>query len=190
MASEGPLYPGTVTTEAGPSGDNNWSNATAVRLGADDGSEATITAASFDNNDHSWRLKAANFGFSIPGGATIDGILVEIEQRRFNGAARDQEVRLYDSTAALVGDEKATATAWPATATIASYGGSTDDWNAGLDDVDINDPDFGVAHIVAATSNNTDIGVDFIRITVYYTAAATLPIPSVGFPQGWGVGRW
>ena len=175
MASQGPLYPGTVTSEVGPSGDNDWVNAGGIS--ADDGSEADITAATYDANDHSFRLKAQNFGFSIPAGSTIDGILVEIEQRRFAGAAEDQEVRLYDSTGTLVGDDKQTATAWPGTATIASYGGAADTWNAGLDDVDINDPDFGVAHIVLATAANTDIGVDFIRVTVTYTEPPATLLP-------------
>lgn len=173
MASQGPFYPTIVSTEVGPSGDNDWIGPTEVA--SNDGIEAQITAATYDANDHSYRLKATNFGFSIPAGATIDGILVEIEQRRFAGAAEDQEVRLYNAAGTLVGDDKQTATAWPGTATIASYGGSTDTWNAGLTDTDINDPDFGVAHIVLATAANTDIGVDFIRVTVFYTAAPASP---------------
>lgn len=165
MASQGPFYPATITTEAGPSGDNDW--LTASNVGADDGSEAQITHATFDANDHSFRLKAQNFGFTVTG--TVVGITVEIEQRRFAGAAEDQEVRLYDAAGALAGDDKQTATAWPATATIATYGGVADTWNAGLTAADVNDPDFGVALIVLATAANTDIGVDFIRVTVEYT---------------------
>lgn len=168
MASQGPLYPATVTTEIGPSGDNDWLNASNV--GADDGSEAQITAATYDANDHSYRLKARNLGFSVSG--TIDGIVVEIERRAFAGAAEDQEVRLSDAAGTLVGDDKQKATAWPSTATIDTYGTSTDTWNAGLTAADINDPDFGVALIVLATAANTDIGVDFIRATITYTAAA------------------
>lgn len=56
MPSAGPLYPGTVATEVGPSGDNDWVNPTNV--GADDGTEAQITAATYDAVDHSYRLKA------------------------------------------------------------------------------------------------------------------------------------
>lgn len=186
MPSQGPLYPGTVTTEIGPSGDNDWTNP--GNISANDGSEAQITAATYDTGDHSYRLRAQNFGFTIPAGATIDGIVVEIEQRSFAGAAEDQEVRLYNGTGTLVGDDKQTATAWPGTATIATYGGSTDDWNAGLTDADVNDVDFGVAHIVLATANNTDIGVDFIRVTVHYTEApVSIPqrlSPPI-LPAGW-----
>jgi len=173
VASEGPLYPGTVTTEIGPSGDNDW--LTASNISADDGSEAQITAATYDAGDHSYELKASNFGFTVPAGATIDGIVVEIEQRRFAGAASDQKVRLMDSTGAEVGDDKQTDTAWPGTATIATYGSSTDTWTSGLDQADIVSSAFGVKHVVQADAANTDIGVDFVRITVYYTAGEPPP---------------
>lgn len=177
MASQGPLYPGTVTTEVGPSGDNDWTSP--GNVGADDGVEAQVTAASYDANDHTWRLKAQNFGFTIPAGATIDGIIVEIERRAFAGAAEDQEVRLYNAAGTLVGDDKQTATAWPSTVGVATYGSSTDTWNASLTATDVNDVDFGVALIVLATAANTDIGVDYIRATVHYTVASQTVSPEL-----------
>lgn len=179
MASQGPLYPGTVTTEAGPSGDNDWVNPSNV--GANDGSEAQVTHATYDSGDHSYRLQATNFGFSIPTGATIDGIVVEIDRRCFAGSAVDNEVRLYNGSGLLVGDNKASATAWPATSAIATYGGSTDNWAAGLTAASFNSA-FGVSLIVAATAANVDIGVDFVRVTVYYTEDTSIvltPTPVV-----------
>lgn len=169
MATAGPRYPGFIATEAGPSGDNDWLNPS--NIGADDGAEAQITAATYDAGDHSFRLIAQNFGFDadVPAGSTIDGILVEIDRRDFAGDAQDQEVRLYDSTGALVGDDKQTATSWPTTSAVASYGGSADTWAAGLDANDIRSSGFGVALIVLANAANTDIGVDFIRVTVTYS---------------------
>ena len=170
MATAGPRYPGTTSSETGPSGDNDWLSTSPI--GADDGSEAQITAATFDAADHSFRLIASNFGFDadIAAGSTINGITVEIDRRCFAGAAQDQEVRLYDSSATLVGDDKQTATAWPATLTVATYGSSSDTWSAGLDADDIRSANFGVALIVLADGANTDIGVDFIRVTIDYTA--------------------
>jgi hypothetical protein len=183
MATAGPRYPGTVATEIGPSGDNDW--LTASNVGADDGSEAQITAATYDAADHSYRLKATNFGFDvdIPTGSTINGITVEIDRRAFAGAAQDQEVRLYDSTATLVGDDKQTATAWPATLGIVAYGGAADTWTSGLDAADIRSTGFGVALIVLADAANTDIGVDFIRVSVDYTAPAPSGTGAIGVPS-------
>ncbi len=182
MPSDGPRYPGTVATEIGPSGDDDWVSPTNVS--ADDGTQAQITAASFDATDQSYRLKATNFGFDavVPAGATINGITVEIDRRCFAGAAQDQEVRLYDSSATLVGDDKQTATAWPATLETVSYGGASDTWNASLDADDIRSSSFGVALIVLADGANTDIGVDFIRVTVDYT-------PPPDPPTAYGSGR-
>jgi hypothetical protein len=182
MATAGPRYPGTVATEIGPSGDNDW--LTASSIGADDGSEAQITAATYDATDHSYRLKATNFGFSadIPAGSTINGITVEIDRRCFAGAAQDQEVRLYDSTGTLVGSDKQTATAWPATLAVATYGSSSDTWASGLDADDIRSAGFGVALIVLADGANTDIGVDFIRVTVDYTPPAPSGTGAISVP--------
>lgn len=173
MASQGPRYPGTVATQSVlPEDDNDWT--TPGNVSADDGAEATITAATYDANDISFRLKAQNLGFTIPSGATIDGILVEIEKRDAAiGAAVDYRVQLFDAAGALVGTNKAdTVTDWPTAATIVSYGGATDTWAASPTAAMVNDVDFGVALAVEATAANTDIFVDFIRITVYYTEGA------------------
>lgn len=169
MASSGPLYPTVMTTQSVlPEDDNDWTNP--GNIGADDNAEAQITAATYDANDISFRLKAQGFGFAIPAGATIDGILVDVAQRRFAGAAVDNRVQLLDEAGALVGDNKATATAWPGVETNVQYGGSADTWNwATVTPAKINDPDFGVVVSVKATAANTDIGVDYIRVTVYYT---------------------
>ena len=169
MATAGPRYPGTTASEVGPSGDNDWISTSPIT--ADDGTEAQITAATYDAGDHSYRLKATNFGFDadVPAGSTINGITVEIDRRDFAGDAQDQEVRLYDSTGTLVGDDKQTADSWPATLAIATYGGAADTWTSGLDADDIRSAGFGVALIVLANSANTDIGVDFIRVTIDYT---------------------
>lgn len=187
MATAGPRYPATTATEIGPSGDDNWVNP--ANVGANDGSNATITAATYDATDHSYRLKATNFGFDadIAAGSTINGITVEIERQATAGTAEDQEVRLYDSTATLVGDDKQTAVAWPTGAMgVATYGGSADMWTSGMDADDIRSANFGVALIVLANSANTDIAVDYIRVTIDYTPPATVPQAGwYGTQAGW-----
>ena len=185
MASEGPKYPGTVETQAGGTGENsdNWVNP--GNIVSDNGSEAQITAATFDAGDQSFRLIARNFGFTVPAGATIDGLIVEIDRRRFAGAASDFRVQIYDQGAgAFRGDNKAAAaTAWPATLSIATYGASNDLWNAAanLTQAFVTSTAFGIALSVDADAANTDIGVDFIRTTVHYTAAAGGAAPNTWF---------
>lgn len=182
MATAGPRFPGTATTELLlPEDDNDWLNPT--NIGADDGSEASITAATYDAGDVSTILRAYNFGFSIPAGSTIDGITVEIERRDGGiGAASDHRVQLFSDivadAASFVGANKAaTATDWPVAATIATYGGVADTWTASPTVAMVNGANFGVGLSVDADAANTDIFVDFIRMTITYTppAAPTSP---------------
>ena len=174
MATQGPNFPGTVTTESVlPEDDNDWVNA--GNVSADDGSEAVITAPTYDANDISFQLQARNLGFTIPSGSTIDGITVEIEKRVDAGAAVDNRVQFTDETGTLAGENKADATAWPGTTTIITYGSSIDTWTLSPTVDMVNDPDFGVTLSVEATAANTDIAVDFIRVTIDYTPPVAGP---------------
>lgn len=177
MASQGPFFPGTATSET--SGDANevtWTNP--GNVGADDATEASITAATFDSPDPSFYLYARGFGFTIPAGATVDGIVVEVDRRSIiANSGIDREIRLANSVGVLIGDDKHDAvTVWPSTSTVKTYGGAADTWNTGLSAADlltmVNDPDFGVYFQAQANIANADIGVDFIRVTVHYTEAA------------------
>lgn len=171
MASEGPRFPGTMASVLETGDDNAWVNP--GNVAADDGAEAQVTDATFDANDQTAALRCSTFGFGIPSDATIDGVIVEVEQRRFAGAARDHQVQLFSSPGTLIGNNKATATAWPATATIASYGGAADAWGASLTPAIVNASTFGVSVKAFATSANTDVGIDFVRLTIHYTPAAS-----------------
>lgn len=180
MASQAST-PATVETLANaPESANNWTNPANAAI--DDATEAQITAATYDNGDISYLLLPFSFGFAIPAGATIDGIVVEIDRRCFAGSAVDNRVQLAKGTAFanLVGTNKASATAWPTTSTIATYGSPTDLWGATWTPAEVNDnaisTAFAVFLSVKATANNTDVGVDFIRATVYYTEASSGPV--------------
>ncbi|MDF2751664.1 MAG: putative Ig protein [Gaiellaceae bacterium] len=189
MASQGPNFPSTATAVA--SGDANevtWTNP--GNVGADDGTQAEVTAATFDSPDPTFYLYARGFGFTIPAGSTIDGIVVEIDRRSITaGGGIDRELRLSDANGALIGDSKHDAvTVWPQPSTIKTYGGTTDTWNTGLSAANllamVNDPDFGVYFQAQANIANADIGVDFIRITVHYTETAVPPTPGGGIAGG------
>ena len=161
-------YPGTIGTQSiNPEDDNDWVNPS--NIGADDAAYASVVAPQFDTGDITYRLKAQNFGFTIPTG-TIDGIKVEIE--RYNDAGetgKDYRVQLLDADGNLVGDNKAAVGDWETTPTIKSYGGATDKWSASPTVAMVNDADFGVVLSAEATADNADIYVDFIRITIYYS---------------------
>lgn len=186
MATQGPLYPGTAASLANAGSSENANGWTSpANVGANDATEATITAATYDSPDISELLVASNFGFTVPAGSTIDGITVEIDRDCTAGAASDNRVQLAKGTAFanLVGSNKAaTATSWPGATATVSYGAANDLWGAAWSDTDINSSGFAVMLSVQADAANTDIGVDFVRVTVNYTPPAAAPPPPLVMP--------
>lgn len=164
MASSGPLSAGTGATTTG------WANPTNVT--ASDDARATISDASvgaFVSND----LRALTFGFAIPTGATVDGIVVEIE-RSVNATTqtpRDHTIQLQKLDNTPVGDNKASGTTWPTTDAYATYGSSSDLWGLTWTPAEINATGFGVYMKVQtnAGKGGPQFRVDHVRITVYYT---------------------
>lgn len=167
MASQGPLNPGTVADDAshGP-GSNVWSNPS--NAAASDNAYAIYTLSAGNRPSH--YLKATNFGFSIPSGATIDGIIVEIEKSTGgSGTVTDDEVKIVKADGSIGTTNKALAGDWPAEQ-YHTYGGATDKWGETWTDANINDVDFGV--VISAnrvTGTTPSARVDHIRITVHYT---------------------
>lgn len=123
-------------------------------------------------------LKANNFGFSVPTGATILGIKVEVERSRTGGTTgevRDSQVKIVKADGSTGTQNKAdTVTNWPTTDAYATYGSFSDLWGETTwKPQDINNSNFGV--VVAATGStsttNRTANVDHIRITVTYVRA-------------------
>lgn len=187
MASQGPRFPATAASlaNAGTS-ENSDAWTTPSNVFSDNGVESTIVAASYDSPDIGQLLVASNFGFTIPADATIDGIIVEIERRSIvANSGKDFRVQLATGTtfASLVGTNKAVpATIWPTAATIATYGGAADTWASGLTAAQINAAGFAVFLSAQANIANADIGVDFIRVTVHYTAITSVSPDPVAAP--------
>ena len=171
MVDTGAISPQTMADDSS-TGDVAWSNPDNAKVS--DNVYATCYDGSGDASTGHY-LKATNFGFSIPSGATINGILVEIEKKRTGGtygAVKDNIVKLVKADGTLGATDKAdTATTWPTTDTYTPYGSSSDLWVDSWDDTKINDIDFGVV-LSAKSASSLDgwrASVDHIRITVYYT---------------------
>ena len=168
MSTAGPNSPGTVVndTAAGTVAWSNPSNATSSNNSyAETG---TLFAASTTNY-----LKATNFGFSIPSGATINGITVDVEMMiKFAGAdIRDQAVRIVKGGTIGSTDKSRAGVDWPASDAYITYGSSSDLWGESWTDSDINSSTFGFAIRGIYIGAKTAVGqIDHIRITVTYTA--------------------
>lgn len=168
MASQGPNSPAASANNLS-FGSVPWADNENVV--AEDGAVASATV---DMGMPSNYLAATEFGFTIPAGATIDGILVEVK-RRSDGLSdlRDARVRLIKG-GTIQSTDKASASSWPGSLTYASYGGSADLWGNTWTAADINATDFGVAFAAELNGFVPPGGaeVDHIRITLYYTGAA------------------
>jgi hypothetical protein len=166
-SSQGPNNPASAATGGGWSTINNaFASDNAYAQG-----QALANAVSPITN-----LRVTNFGFSVPSGATIDGVVCEIE-RKINSTfrnSRDGVVQLTKNGTNTVGSNKASATVWPLSDAYATYGAAADLWGTTWTDSDINASTFGVVINGVRDSGkagSTIWNVDHVRITVYYTAA-------------------
>lgn len=149
--------------------------------GADWGTPSNITAE--DSNSAgalidkggglSDYLRGTNLGFSLPTGATIDG--VELQIRVSSGSTNtvyDEFVYLVENGSIISNcDNKASGSYWTDTENTRIYGGSTDAWGCSLNPTIINSSTFGFQ--VMATHNGivTDkyAYVYWAKLRVHYT---------------------
>lgn len=116
-------------------------------------------------------LKATNFSFSIPSGATIDGIVVEVEKAKSgSGTITDARARIVKG-GTIGSTDKSNASAWPTSDTYTTYGSPSDVWGDSWASGDINASNFGFAISAVSSGSSATASVDHIRITINYTTA-------------------
>lgn len=120
-------------------------------------------------------LTVSDFGFAIPAGATINGIVLEVEKKRTaggtSGIVEDNGLQIMKG-GVLVGPNKSQyGIDWPLTDTYVTYGTSTDLWGTTWTPAEINASDFGVslASISYVCGATITTSIDHVRMTVYYT---------------------
>lgn len=161
MASQGPLGPssGVEDTSVGNRAWSGYGNIT-----ADDSSYCTVA---YGGSGTSYYVKASGFGFSIPSGATIDGILVEWKLRD-DYDLRESAIRIMKG-GAIGATNKSTNAVFPAESFV-SYGSSSDLWGETWTYSDINASDFGSVFSAQQGPIGYLFGsINYVRITVYYT---------------------
>lgn len=133
----------------------------------------SVTHSTYDTNDIAYRLDHTNFGFDIPAGSTIDGITVEIDRYKSTGGAEDFRVHLMIAGSPDITENKADLDLWASsdTDTYTVYGSASDTWGVSPSESDVENSGFGVTLCVRAKSNNTDIHVDHVRMTIDYTVS-------------------
>ncbi len=173
--SSGPNSGATFADDSG-TGSIAWSST--GNVATNDGTYALAGGITTPDTTH--YLKATNFGFSIPVGATINGIVVQwiklSDENTFAAFIKDNAVRIVKggtigSTDKSIGTDWAYQGAGPGSYT--SYGSSSDLWGGTWTASDINSSTFGAAISAkcSATCTNANAYLDNVIITVYYTVA-------------------
>ncbi len=132
----------------------------------------TTASASLLATGTSHYLELTDFGFSIPVGATITGVVVQINHGHTGGVVVDSTVKLVKG-GAITGTDQASGANWPNELQSLTYGGTSDMWGLALTPADVNASDFGV--VLSATASGALLAafVDYIRIKVSYTTTST-----------------
>jgi len=166
-ASQGPLYAGTVSN-FNDGGTTPWSNPANAQ-----GNNTSTAATSSPPMewDTTQRLRATNFGFTIPEGSTIDGVMTEIEYTaNANNRFRDiSNMLLVNGVEA--GDEHSIGANWTTTKVFAPLGGADDVWGAQLTPEIVNASNFGISIKGERYHRQAVAGSVFrMRMTIFYTA--------------------
>src|SRR3989338_11181128 len=177
-ATSGQVYPTLgVTIAESPWLDNNWTNPTNIY--SDDAATAYVIAASYDNGDQTYVLKATGFDFSaIPDGSTINGVTARMNAwyRSGQGSGAMDLCQLLDVSKAKVGTNQCATQVALLTnnTTIVTKGGAADKWGNALTTAWIKDPDFGIALGIKSTAANTDADIDYVTLEIDYTPPAAI----------------
>jgi len=153
-------------------GSTNWTNPGNVT--ASDDSYAGFFAQL--NGDSSKDLDCTNFGFSIPAGATINGIQANIERNGFD--ITDVSIKLLngDGAGGESAQDKSLGASWSNSDTVDSFGGPTDTWGETWSVSDVNSSNFGIRIQCQDNAGGFpqilgSANIDHVEITVYYTAS-------------------
>lgn len=172
MATQGPFYGGIAYNNTGI-GSANWTLSPGGTTALTNDGATDLAAAAVASNAITRFLVFRNEGFTIPTGATINGVTVTTRLRVTGTLPAAFNVKLWNGTSTTVNNSIGTQKALTPTGVYAVYtlGGSADLWGATLTDTIVNGVGFGTALWVTATAAPAagTIFVDYASITVTYT---------------------
>lgn len=171
MASSGPNSGGTFSDDSSV-GTTAWTNVSNAAS-----SNNLYAQCALNSGIDSHYLKCTNFGFAIPGGSTIDGVIVIVECYTSQIGIEDKAAYLVKG-GSIVGSNKKNASQWDDSVdTNMSHGGVADLWGTTLTVSDVNASNFGF--VIQATNTSPKFSgtayIDHITITVYYTESSGTP---------------
>lgn len=189
-------YPSaTGTISSSPYDDQNWSNASYIQ--ADDGNYATCAPSTASG--YSYIIRGNNYAPSIPSGATIDGVEVELRSiatYAHSGLPYDEDlshlvyIQLMSDASTFIGTAKTTFSNpdWGLSYNPGwgydnkTVGTSSDTWGASLTPTIVNAYGFGVGLAIQTNEAGTTNYLGAVRIRIYYHSSETVPIAAGGGP--------
>jgi hypothetical protein len=167
------LDPATCTSVTGI-GTVAWTNpGNAVST---DGNYAT---AKVNNGIVTNYLLCVGYGFTIPAGATINGITVSVTRSSSGAPTGTNDAAVRTVKAGVIGTtDRSTGTTYTNADVVEAHGNAADLWGTTWTPADINNANFGAAFAAVksgASGGSRTISVDDIQIAVDYT----VPVPVV-----------
>jgi len=174
--SQGPNSPATANFSANgclSCPGSEWNNYNNIMVA--DGQEADVGLPAFPMCFqsvcyYSRALLAENFNFSVPISGIITGVMAEVICRTSGGIVNDTIVRLISSGQQAGNNNVPGSSPWLSTATVVTYGSSSDLWGYTLSPDTVNQPGFGLSIMVKNSSSSIgNAFVDHVRMTVFYS---------------------
>jgi len=167
---QSPTANAAVTSSAG---DNNGYEVNAANANADDGlyavdnNSGTGASTSCTSNAKD-KHRYSNYGFNVPGGATIQGIEVRLNARvdSTTGAPKICVQLSWDGGATWTTAKSTTTLATVETTRI--LGGVSDTWGRTWSSGDFSDANFRVRLIDVASNTSRDFSLDWVAVRVRY----------------------
>ncbi|TNC96195.1 MAG: hypothetical protein FD121_1205 [Gallionellaceae bacterium] len=141
-------------------------------------SNNAFSTISLNDGQVSNYLRCTGYGFAIPAGATITGIVVNVERKASStNSIRDAAMRLVKEVAGapvIQTPDRSTLTNYTTADVVEAHGGAADLWGGAWTPADINSTNFGAA--VASQKPGTaggarTVSVDHMSVTVRYTTS-------------------
>jgi hypothetical protein len=163
MADTGWLNLTTFTSVGGSAAWSNPGNA----VSSDNTYATQTTVVTAANNGY---LHGVQLASTVPSGATINGIEVQIEVKGSSTSCRFDTVQLIIA-GTKSGSNLSTGTAPTTSDAVYTYGGATTLWGLTPSDTDVNGATFGVAFRFKKSGKGTVVtSVDQVQMKIYYTA--------------------
>lgn len=147
-----------------------WSNVT--RVTADDGSFTSTTLHDATNQCQTYTIQASDFGFSVPTGATIVGIELQIEIGAWPTSGSNANINVVTDASSATTDPPAFAQLSNPGAGIFTVGGASELWSKSWTPTQVNDNIFGIQFLGYDESSGLgspfSVSVDYLKCKIYY----------------------